>query len=94
MINLLPATEDEMIASFLRAEFDPSSHWSDCIKKGLAAFDAEPLLIDAPNLKDPRENDLRKEILNSYRGYKVRQGQFDGFPEEVTWHRVELEPRF
>ena len=92
MINPVPADENEMIAAFLREEVDLSSHWSDCVKKGLAAIGAARSLIDEPNLKDPAENCSRRDVLDSYRGYKGRQGQFAGFPAEVTWRLVDLEP--
>jgi hypothetical protein len=89
MLERHPATEDEMIAAFLRAEVD-SHRWSDCVKKGLAAVGLDRSLIDQPDLTDSHQNGLRKQLL-WYRGYEHRVGLFAGFPPDVTWRRVDLE---
>ena len=87
MIERGPATEANMIATFLQAEADPNSHWSDCVNAGLAVIRAERSLIESPNLDDPAENRSRKDLLFSY-----RRGQFVGFPEDTTWRTVDLQP--
>jgi hypothetical protein len=89
MIECGPATEDEMIAAFLRAEVD-SPRWNDYVKAGLVVLGSERSLIDAPDLSDSLQNGLRRRLLG-YRGYHRRDLLFTGFPSDVTWRRVYLE---
>jgi hypothetical protein len=89
MIERGPATEDEMIVAFLRAEID-SSRYRDCIQAGVAHLGVNRRLIDAPNLADSTENVLRRRLLY-YRGYESRKYLFAGFPSDVDWRRVEVE---
>jgi len=90
MVERGPATEDDMVLDFLRAEID-SSRYSNCILAKLALLGIPRSLIDAPDLTNPLENGLRR-CLMSYRGYDSRQGLFTGFPIDVTWRRVDLDP--
>src|SRR5882724_2531277 len=91
MIEQGPATEDEMVLAFLRAEID-ASRYGDIIKQRLVLDGLERRIIDEPNLADAEENDARKELL-SFRGYKRRELLFTGFPLDATWRRVVLERR-
>ncbi len=90
MIERGPATEDEMIAAFLRAEIDSSRYGDNCVRAGLAALGLERRLIDVPNMTDSAENGVRRQLIG-YRGYEAREALFAGFPRDVTWRRVELE---
>jgi hypothetical protein len=89
MIERGPATEDEMISAFLRAEID-SSRYGGIIKGALARLGLGASLIDAPNLADAVENG-RRRLLLGYRGYACREDLFTGFPFDVIWRRVDLE---
>jgi hypothetical protein len=89
MIERGPATENDMVVAFLRAEID-SSRYDDHIKTPLAQGGSERRLIDEPNLADPAENALRKQLL-TFRGYEARTALFAGFPADATWRRVTLE---
>ncbi len=90
MIEVAPATEAEMIAAFLRAEI-PSSRYGKDILALLQRFGAPRRIVDEPNVNDSAENDLRRTVLAGYRGYP-RALLFTGFPADVTWRRVRLEP--
>jgi hypothetical protein len=91
MIEIADATEDEMIAAFLRAEID-SSRYSASINALLAQLGRDRGIVDTPARADPAENLARKSILRGYRGYP-NQLLFTGFPTDVIWRRVQLEPR-
>ncbi len=90
MVELGPATQDEMILAFLRAEID-SSRYREFITQNLARTGFEERLIDSPNLADERENNARERLL-CYRGWPNTY-LFQGFPRDVTWRRVLLEAR-
>src|SRR5689334_13998917 len=68
VIEIGPATENEMIAAFLRAEIDSSRYGNNFVKTGLAQLRLERNIIDAPNLADAVENDVRRQLMR-YRGY-------------------------
>jgi hypothetical protein len=89
MIDIGPATEDEMVIAFLRAEVD-SSRYGDIIRRSLTQFGLERGLIDEPNLADAAENAIRKQLL-AFRGYEARTALFTGFPRDASWRRVTLE---
>jgi hypothetical protein len=88
-VELGPATEDEMIAAFLRAEID-ASRYDEYISNPLTKMGFTRRLIDQPNLANASENRARKTLLN-YRGYSQRKLLFDGFPFDATWRRVRLD---
>lgn len=75
MIDRGPATEDEMIHEFLRAEI-VSSRYAAYILGKLALLGVPRSLIDAPDLSHTLENGLRRCLL-SYRGYDNRTGLFN-----------------
>jgi hypothetical protein len=85
------ASEDDMVAAFLRAEVD-SSRFSHMVIHLLATLGWTRALIDSPNLADPTQNSARKTILSNYRGYPDR-ALFTGFPNSVQWRRVQLDPQ-
>jgi hypothetical protein len=71
-----PATEDEMVLEFLRAE-----------RKNVPTWARE--LVDNPNRDNASENERRRQLL-SRRGYPQRDYLFKNFPSDVAWHRAEL----
>lgn len=89
MIERGPATENDMIAAFLRAEIN-SSRYDDQIWVPLARQGFGRRLIDDPDLADAAENAARKQLL-AFRGYDARIALFKDFPVDVTWRRVTLE---
>jgi hypothetical protein len=90
VIEIGPATENEMIAAFLRAEIDSSRYGNNFVKTSLAQRRLQRNIIDSPNLADAVENDVRKELMR-YRGYDARSHLFAGFPIDVRWRRVRLD---
>lgn len=92
MIERGAATEDEMIAAFLRAEIDSSRYGNNFVLTGLIELGLERTIVDAPNFTNAAENAIRRKLIE-YRGYPTRSLLFEGFPLDVRWRRVELEAR-
>src|SRR5713101_2114114 len=92
MIEVGPVTEDEMVLAFLQAEID-ASRYRDFYNACLAVLGFERILIDKPDLNDPVANEARKRLLQGARGYGSNTALFTGFPTDVRWRRVVLDPR-
>jgi len=90
MVELGPATQNEMILAFLRAEIR-SSRYGEFIVQNLAPTGFDERLIDLPNLADETENNARERLL-CYRGWP-NTALFQGFPRDATWRRARLEAR-
>lgn len=91
MIEVAPATEDDMIAAFVSAEIG-SSRWDEkYIIPRLRRYNIPRSVIDEPNTRDEHENKMRRAVFADYRGYPNNL-LFTGFPAGVTWRRVRLEP--
>jgi len=58
---------------------------------GQFGFD-QRVLIDAPDLHSDQQNAIRWWILAAERGYGIGVSLFTGFPYDVAWRRVALEP--
>jgi hypothetical protein len=87
---LRPASEDEVVAAFLRAEADDTGRYRAAILERLAA-EGEPIaVVRHPELGDPRQNALRRRLLGELRGFGRGDGMFIGFPRQVEWHRAAL----
>jgi hypothetical protein len=91
-----PATEDEMVLAFLRAELDsptyPSSDNTAGVRFWVAQRDLDPSLIEHGDATDAAENTKRLTVLGDWRGYRRNTLLFDGFPSDVEWHRGALTP--
>jgi hypothetical protein len=68
MIERGAATEDEMIAAFLRAEIDSSRYGNNFVLTGLIQLGLERSIIDVPNCANAAENAIRRTLIQ-YRGY-------------------------
>jgi hypothetical protein len=84
MRRLRPASEEEMIALFLRTEL-ASDRWRDALRVLMDGADLPERVISAPDLGDPAENRARRQLLTGHRGYDTRDGYFEGFPDDVCW---------
>jgi hypothetical protein len=89
MIERGQATEDDMVAAFLRAEIN-SSRYDDRILEPLLQQGLSRRLIDEPNLADGMENAVRRGLLD-FRGFQSRNALFSRFPTDARWRRVALE---
>jgi hypothetical protein len=87
---LRPASEDEVVAAFLRAESDETGRYRAPIRERLGS-DGEPLdTVRRPDLGDPWQNAYRRRLLGDLRGFGREEGMFVGFPASVEWHRAAL----
>jgi hypothetical protein len=87
---LEPATEDEVISTFLRAEID-SDRYGEKLRRLLARDRREPSVLRQPDLADDRENRYRRQLLDQHRAYERREEMFGGFPRQIEWLRAALE---
>ena len=86
-----PATEDEMVLAFLRAEID-SSRFSGPLLAALAEQGLDRAIIDRPDSSEPEENEPRRRVLAAYRGYGRNDALFAGLPDDISWSWVALTP--
>jgi hypothetical protein len=84
-----PSSEDEMIATFLRAEID-SDRFGSVLAAALRREGADARVLTSPALDNDDENTLRRQLLEETRAYVRREGLFGGFPPDVRWQRVAL----
>jgi hypothetical protein len=80
-----PSSEDEMIVAFLQAELRSGRYGS--LYPQIAGYDREQLVFE-PRLDDVVENDLRRRLLTSIRGFANRTLLFINFANDVDWLRV------
>jgi hypothetical protein len=87
-----PASEDEMVAAFLRAEGDLTGRHREPIEERLRQ-DGEALgTVRRPDLSDSRQCAYRRRLLAELRGFGRGEGMFIGFPPRVEWVRAALTP--
>jgi hypothetical protein len=91
MRTLRKASEDEVLASFLRAELD-SPRWGDRLLELLREDDVAESVLRTPDLTDADECAYRALLLDRHRAWLRREGLFEGFPQRVDWSRVALAP--
>jgi hypothetical protein len=93
MKEVRPATVDEMIVAFLRADIetiDPDRR--ELYAKVLAALGADrATLIHRGDIHDPQQNDARRFVLG-VRGYGQKIALFRDFPEDTGWHLFKVTP--
>ena len=86
---LHPVGEDEVVATFLRAELD-SERYGEKLRSLLARDGRALDVLERPKVADHDENAYRRALLEEHRAYVSREGLFLGFPEHVDWHRAAL----
>jgi hypothetical protein len=92
MIEVRPATADEMVLAFLQAEID-SPRFGPNLRGWLAHHSLDrATLIDNGLVNDPEQSRHRAEALKATRGYQANVALFTGFPHDVQWRRVQIEP--
>jgi hypothetical protein len=92
MLELGPASNDEMVLCFIRAEID-SPKWGPLYQRKLKDlhFDRSSL-IDNADLGDRLANRDRGVILGAVRGYGHNIALFRKFPLDTRWRRVSVHP--
>jgi hypothetical protein len=79
-------TEDEMIAAFAKGEIDSPRYGRSWQELLLNRWGRPRSLVDHPDLSNPVENNIRRDLLTAFRGYPDTL-LFQGFPSNVIWHR-------
>src|SRR5687767_3607127 len=85
------SSEDEMVAVFLRGEL-VSPRFGETVRAALAQVGVEEDIVLNVDLENERENLLRREVLDTARGFGRWEWLFGGFPDDVRWERVALAP--
>src|SRR5215472_9222038 len=83
-------TDDFMIAAFVRAEID-SPRFGAAYRGLLAQRRVPRSVVDNPNMLRPEDNDVRRWLLRSVRGYPDTL-LFAGFPTGVSWFKATVAP--
>lgn len=95
MIEIGTATEDEMVLAFLRGEIESprfGALYKQCFDQ-LRPLGFNPQnLVENADIGSPRDNAQRIQVLEAVRGYRANQFLFSGFPSDVVWRRVGIEP--
>jgi hypothetical protein len=90
MIERGPATADDVVLAFVRAEVD-SSRFGDCYRRFLANSRlSRSELIERADVTNPAQNEARAQLLQACRGYPNRL-VFRGFPADIEWRRADIE---
>lgn len=71
------ATEDEVVAVFLRGELD-SGRYGEVLRKLLERDGVGVDVLARPDVADPAGNRCRRGVLDEYRGLEQRIGLFGG----------------
>ena len=84
------ATEDNMIATFLRGEL-ASSRFGERLVQCIQQLGLAVDLVTSPDLADEAANHARRELLTHFRGWGSTQSVFGGLPaERMDWFWVAL----
>ncbi len=93
MIERGPARECDVVIAFLQAEIASSRYSNEYILPILHHNQlSREHLIDRPDLESEYENGVRRAVLQAYRGFGANAFLFKGFPSDVAWRFVEIEP--
>jgi hypothetical protein len=88
---LRPASEAEVVATFLRAEIE-SARWGDKLRDLLREDGVEESVLAHPDVEDAAANAHRARVLDRHRGWLQRIGLFQGLPCDLEWTLVALTP--
>ncbi len=83
------SSEDEMIATFLLAELE-SKRFKGKILDYLSKKSIDKTIITNPDLRNNKQNIIRKNILKVYRGYGRNSLLFENFPSQLKWEWISL----
>jgi hypothetical protein len=88
---LRAASEEEMVALFLRTELFSDRYGPD-IRALLKRDRVLERVVTDPDLADGAENQVRLRLLTDHRGYGTRTEIFERFPDDVRWEWVAVTP--
>jgi hypothetical protein len=85
-----PASEDDMVATFLAAEIT-SDQYGTQVSQILAGLGQPRSVVEKPDTRDQAANAVRRQVLAAYRQYPTGD-VFTGMPADVRWHHAALTP--
>jgi hypothetical protein len=91
MRTVAAATEDDMVAAFLRAELG-SPRFGRQVLAALAQEGLDRSATQQPDTGDAAANAARRRVLAAYRGYPDRE-VFTDLPADTVWQWVALTPK-
>jgi hypothetical protein len=80
--NVRPASEAEVVGTFLRAEIE-SARWGDKLRDLLHEDEVDESVLAHPDVEDAPANAYRERILDRHRGWLQRIGLFQGLPRDL-----------
>jgi hypothetical protein len=81
-----PVSEDVMIAAFAKAEVNSPRYGREWQNLLLHRWTGRPRsLLDHPDVLSIVENNIRRDLLSTFRGYPDRL-LFQGLPSDVVWY--------
>jgi hypothetical protein len=89
MRKIRDASEDEMIAIFLRTELS-SERFRQKLELHIQQEKIDTRIVQEPDWHNAAENVLRRKLLGAYRGYGQNRDYFPDFPAQVRWEWVGL----
>jgi hypothetical protein len=89
MRKIRDASEDEMIAIFLRTELS-SVRFRQKLELHIQQEKIDTRIVQEPDWHNAAENVLRRKLLGAYRGYGQNRDYFPDFPAQVRWEWVGL----
>jgi hypothetical protein len=92
MEDLGPATEDQVILAWLQAEIESPEFQAYVVGNPPNPANLSLALKAArsPDLHEPEQNRLRREIITSTYGFGTGAGSFEGLGEDLTWRRFRV----
>jgi hypothetical protein len=93
MIEVRPATTDEMILAFLQGDIDTRTDRASKYAAALASLDVDrATLIDRGDVNDAQGNNRRRWLLDAVRGYERQIALFVEFPADTQWRLITVTP--
>jgi hypothetical protein len=92
MEDLGAATEDQVILAWLQAEIESPDFQAYVIGNPPNPSRLSTVLKAArsPDLKDPAQNQLRRELITAVYGFGQGAGSFQGLGNDLVWRRFRL----
>src|SRR5438046_4253664 len=92
MEDLGGATEDQVILAWLQAEIESPDFQAFVIGNppNPATLSAVLKAARSPDLKDPAQNQLRREVITAVYGFGQGTGSFQGLAGDIVWRRFRL----
>ncbi len=89
MQDLGPATDDQVILAWLQAE-NKSPRFKNNVVGNAAALAAVRDAAQHPDLTNPQQNDLRRQVIAGTRGFGLGTWLFRGLANDIVWRRAHV----